>query len=121
MLYLSLFPQFLIGFYFLFFGLWNGYHWKPTIEAMVSKKIPFASPLLAFGIFLQSIAGTAIILGIGIKIAAAVLIPFDLVAVFIFHNFWCMQGEIRRLNMIIFISNTTATLGALILLLMGSI
>jgi len=39
----------LIGFYFIFFGFWNIYHWTPISEVMLKKRLP--SPL-----FLLSIA-----------------------------------------------------------------
>ncbi|MDF1645609.1 MAG: DoxX family protein [Legionellaceae bacterium] len=108
---------FLIGFYFAFFGVWNAWHWQATRDFMVTRNIPLPSILLTLGIFIQSIAGCLLMIGIYVQIAAIVLIPFNLIAVFIFHAFWMHEGELRRLNMIIFIANLTATLGALLLLL----
>jgi putative oxidoreductase len=115
--YLPIAGCFLVGFFFAFFGVWNTYHWRPTLAFMQQKKIPFSFPLLILGILIQTIAGLMLMLGIYIKLAALVLIPFDIIAVFIFHAFWNCKGEIRRLNMIIFITNLTASLGALLLLL----
>lgn len=104
----------LVGFFFLFFGVWNACHWTPTLAVMVQKKIPFASLLLALGIAVQSIAGIMLMVGFYINLAALVLIPFDIVAVLMFHPFWQFEGEVRRLNMIIFLANLTGVLGALL-------
>jgi len=109
--------RWLIGFFFLFFGIWNTYHWRPTHEFMVQRKIPFSLPFLFFGIAVETICALMLIFGFYVKIAALVLIPFDIVAVLIFHPFWIFTGENRRLNMVCFITNLTSTLGALILLL----
>ena len=29
----------LIGFYFIFFGFWNIYHWSPMIQVMLNRKL----------------------------------------------------------------------------------
>ena len=116
----SFFPAlgtFLVGFYFAFFGVWNACHWQATKDFMVTKKIPFTSFLLGLGIGLQTVAGCLLMTGFYRPLAAMLLIPFNIVAVFIFHAFWEHEGEIRRLNMIIFIANLSGTLGALCLLL----
>lgn len=107
----------LVGFYFAFFGVWNVCHWTPTLAFMLQKKLPFARVLLGVGILVQSIMGLMLMFGFYANIAAFILIPFDIVSIFIFHAFWNFNGEIRRLNMIIFIANITATLGALLLLI----
>jgi putative oxidoreductase len=107
----------LIGFYFAFFGVWNSYHWKPTLAVMMQKKIPYAKFLLGLGILIQTITGLMILLDLYSNIAALILIPFNLSAVFMFHPFWTFEGEIRRLNMIVFIANLTATMSSLLFLI----
>lgn len=106
-----------IGFFFLFFGVWNAWHWRPTLDFMRQKRILFAKPFLFFGIAWQSVAGLFLMLGLFVKLMALLLIPFVIVSVFIFHAFWNFEGEIRRLNMILFIANLTASFGGLLLLL----
>jgi uncharacterized membrane protein YphA (DoxX/SURF4 family) len=107
----------LVGFFFLFFGIWNLLHWKPTLEFMEQKKIPLATFALGFGIALEILCSLMIIADIDVQIAVLLLIPFVIVAVFIFHAFWNFEGDIRRLNMLCFITNLTSTLAALLLLL----
>lgn len=109
--------RFLVGFFFFLFGFWNGYYWRPTLDFMHQKRIPLAALLLGFGIIFQIVTGFMLMIGVYVKIAALLLIPFDIIAVLIFHAFWNFTGEVRRLNTIVFIANLTASLGALLLLL----
>jgi len=107
----------LIGFYFFFFVFWNSYHWRPTLDVMHQQCIPFAFPLLIFGICFQGITGLFIMLATYTAYAAALLVVFDVFATFVFHRFWTMEsGPARTLNTIIFIGNLTVTLGGLLLL-----
>ena len=107
----------LIGFYFVFFGLWNIYHWTPIIQVMIQKKIPLPLLTLQVGIFCQVVAGAMIMANIYVAEAALILIPFTILAVFIFHPFWKFKGESLKLNLYIFIANLTVTVGALFLLI----
>jgi uncharacterized membrane protein YphA (DoxX/SURF4 family) len=107
----------LIGFYFVFAGFWNIYHWRPIVENMTQKNIPLPFFILASGIFWETVAGFMIMFGLYVKIAALVLIPFTIIAVFIFHPFWNDRGEHRALNLSIFLANITMTVSALLLLL----
>ncbi|OGT30801.1 MAG: hypothetical protein A3E87_07570 [Gammaproteobacteria bacterium RIFCSPHIGHO2_12_FULL_35_23] len=115
--YAPILGRVLIGFFFFFFGIWNAMHWRPTLEFMYQKKIPIAMPFLFLGIAWQTITGLLLMLGIWVKLVALLLIPFDIISVLIFHAFWNFTGETRRLNMLLFVANLTATLGALLLLL----
>jgi len=108
----------LIGFYFAFFGFWNIYHWVPIVEVMAQKRVPMPYLLLPIGITWQILAGILIIFGIGTKLAALSLVPFTLVAVFIFHPFWKYRGELCALNFSIFVANCTIGLGALLSLVL---
>ena len=109
--------RFLIGFFYVFFGIWNLNHWSPTLDAMWQKRIPLAVILLALGILTQTICGLMIIFGIYVKLAALILIPFVIIVVNIFHAFWQFEGEIRQLNFLCYITHMTSSLAALILLL----
>ena len=117
---LSLLPTFshlFIGFYFVFFGVWNIYHWRPTIDIMLEDRIPSPIFFMSVGICIQIILGAMIMCGIHVKLAALLLIIFILFSIFIFHPFWKYTGEKKKNHMNKFIDNMTVTLGALILLL----
>ena len=107
----------LIGLYFTFFGIWNIYHWKPTIDVMLADRIPSPLLLLSIGISWQIILGVMIMCNIYVKLAALMLIPFTLVSIFMFHPFWKYTGEKRKLHFSTFITNLTVTMGTLIVLL----
>ena len=107
----------LIGFYFVFFGLWNIYHWKPMIEVMLQKNVPSPFFLLSIAIGWQVICGVMIMFGILTKLAALLLIPFTLLIIWMLHSYWNFKGELRKQHMALFITNFTMSLGALILLL----
>lgn len=115
--FLLVLSHILIGFYFVFYGFWNIYHWRPIMEDMNQKNIPIPFLVLACGIFWQTVAGFMIMFGIYVKLAALLLIPFTIISVFIFHPFWRHHGEQRALNLNIFIANLTVSLSALLLLL----
>jgi putative oxidoreductase len=83
----------LIGFYFVFFGVWNIYHWTRIISTMINKRIPHPYLLLPIGIGWQTIAGAMIMCSMLPKIAALSLIPFSIASVCIFHSFWNFKGE----------------------------
>lgn len=117
LLALPILGHILVGFYFAFFGLWNIYHWTPFLEVMAKKGIPHAYLLLALGITWQFTLGILIMFGIFVKLSALLLIPFVLVSLFIFHDFWNSTGETRRLNLTIFVTNLTIILGALLQLM----
>ena len=115
--YLLLLAHFLVGSYFVFFGFWNIYHWTPILKVMGEKGIPLPFLSLQIGIFLQIVTGTMLALGIYTKLAALLLIPFTLFAIFMFHPFWRHRGELFTLNFTIFAANITVTIGALLLII----
>ena len=114
---LVLISHILIGFYFIFFGVWNIYHWQPISEIMIQKKLPAPLFLLSIAIGLQIICGLMIMCGFLVKFAAILLIPFTFIIVFLLHSFWDFKGELRKQHMALFITNFTMSLGALLLLL----
>ncbi len=107
----------LIGFYFVFFGIWNIYHYRPIILAMTEKNIPHPWLALPLGIAWQVILGSMIICNLQIHLAALGLIPFTIIAICIFHPFWKYKSYDRVLNFTIFMANLTVTLGSLLLLM----
>lgn len=107
----------LIGFYFAFFGFWNIYHWRPLLMTLNERNIPMPQLVLSIGIAVQVVAGGMIMFVNYVKPATLVLLPFTIIAVYIFHPFWKFKGEDRKLNFTLFFTNITVTLGALLHLL----
>ncbi len=115
--YIPVLSHILVGFFFAFAGVWNIYNWQSIIDVLLQKKIPLPPLFLGFGILLQITCGILIILGIYVKLAALLLIPFTLIAVNTFHPFWKLEGELRTLNFTIYLTQMTSTLAVLLLLL----
>ena len=109
--------HFLIGFFFIYFGFSNFLQRTTIIHVMSEKGIPLASLVFYLGIITQTLCGVLIIVNTMVLFAAIILIVFDIVAVLLFHQFWQLDGELRRLNLIIFITNLTVVLGSLIILI----
>ena len=110
-------PAILIGFYFVFFGFWNLYHWVPMTETMVDHELPLPFLLLSFIIGFQIITGCMLMFGVLTKLVALMLIPFLFVIVLLLHPFWKFKGELRKQHMALFVTNLTMCLGALLLLI----
>ena len=111
----NLIAKILVGFFFFYYGVSNTFQRKTIIEMMLQKKIPFASAVFYLGVITQTICGMLIMCNQFLELSVSLLIVFDIVAVFVFPRFWTFEGELRRLNQIIFISNLTIVIGALIL------
>ncbi len=109
--------HFLIGFFFIYFGFSNFQQRTAIIDVMSEKGVPLAGLVFYLGIITQTLCGLLIIINTLVLFAASILILFDIVAVLLFHQFWKLEGELRRLNLIIFITNLTVVLGALIILI----
>lgn len=115
--FLPVFGHFLIGLYFVFFGVWNIYHWRPTIDIMLQDHIPSPIFLMSIGTSCQIILGVMIMCNIYIRLAALLLIVFTVFSSLVFHPFWNYSGEKKKYQMSKFIDNLTITMGALILLI----
>ena len=61
---LTMLTHFLIGSYFVFFAIWNIYHWNRIIEIMSKDNFPHPYLLLSVGIGWQAVAGFMLIFGL---------------------------------------------------------
>lgn len=116
--YLLLIARFLISILFLYAGIYNACHWSILKNALAQKKFPVSGFLLTIAIIFEISAAILIIIGFHVKIVALLLIPFTLISILVFHDFWHKPpGEVRDLNFIIFFTHITATLSALVFLI----
>ena len=109
--------QVLLGFFFAFFGVLNFTTWRVIRDYMRSIKIPCATPFLFLGILWQFVLGIMLILNFHTFYVAILLVPFTVIAALIFHQYWRCEGEVRQLNLVCFVTQLTATLGGLLLLI----
>jgi uncharacterized membrane protein YphA (DoxX/SURF4 family) len=107
----------LIGLYFVFFGVWNIYHWFSILECLSRRDIPHPYLWLSVAIVWEILAGMLIILGIFVKIAAFSLVPFVFLSIWMFYDFWNHTGDKKKFSIVMLVSNLTIALGALCLLM----
>lgn len=116
MIYFPIAGQVLVGFYFVFFGLWNCYHWRPILKRLMERKIASPLFLISLAITWQTVAGGMILFNLFPYLGAILLLPYVLIQNFLFHPFWHFSGETKKLQLSIFITHLSLSIGALLLL-----
>ena len=113
---LGVIGQILIGFFFIFMGLYNVKNRNQLRESL--KKFSFAVPEWAlFGtVGLEILAGIMIAFHFFTWIAAVYLIIFTVVVSFLLHPFWAAQGGERWKHLLV-MANNIAIIGGLFLVL----
>src|SRR3979490_75736 len=81
--------------------------------------VPFPSFMALIGACVEFFGGLAIVLGIEVRYAAALMITFVIVATLISHRFWELQGALRQAQATQF-SKNMAIIGGFVLLLAAS-
>jgi putative oxidoreductase len=87
-----------MGSYFILPGLQKIANYQTMSEYMLSHNVPFPAVLLPLTIFIQLIAGIAIIVGFKGKRAAFILAGLTLVISIYMHNFWVMPEGVERMH-----------------------
>jgi putative oxidoreductase len=78
--------------------------------------VPYASMVAPIGASVEFFGGLAVVLGIEVRYAAALMIAFVIVATLISHRFWELQDAARQMQTTQF-SKNVAIIGGLVLLL----
>jgi putative oxidoreductase len=78
--------------------------------------VPYASVMAPIGASVEFFGGLAIVLGIELRYAAALMIAFGIVATLISHRFWEFQDAVRQMQKTQF-SKNVAIIGGFVLLL----
>jgi putative oxidoreductase len=81
--------------------------------------VPMASVLAPIGAIVEFAGGIAIVLGLGTRYAAALLIAFTIVATLIAHRFWDYPADQQQVQMIQFAKNVTIIGGFLFVFVTG--
>lgn len=90
-----------------------------TAGWMASKGLPLVGVLLPLTILVELGGGIALIVGWKARWAALALAGFTLLASFIFHNFWAMQGDAVMANKLFFTKNLAVAGGLLMVFAFG--
>jgi len=83
------------------------------------RGVPASSVLGVIGACVEFFGGLAIVLGIEVRYAAALMVAFVIVATLISHRFWEFQGEVRTAQTTNFSKNVAIGGGFIILLAAG--
>ena len=92
---------------------------KDHIDRMAAFGTPFPAAAFWIGIVMQFTGCALLLTGWHADIGAILLIAFTIVATGIFHRFWTKPDPQRNLSRIMFLNNTAA-LGGLLLLLQNT-
>jgi putative oxidoreductase len=88
--------------------------------AMLSRGgVPLASVLAPLGALVELGGGIAIVLGLGTRYAAALLIAFTIVATLIAHRFWDYPPDQQQMQMVQFAKNIAIIGGFLFVFVTG--
>jgi putative oxidoreductase len=103
--------------------LWSGFGKlmapDATAAAIASKGLPFAKILAYAAGAAELILAALVVIGWQARLAALGLVAFTLVATFVFHDFWTMSGDLRRMNQIQALKNLGLIGGLLMLAAAG--
>lgn len=109
--------RYLIALFFFIFGIQNLKSRDMILSVMKQNRIPWATFIFYYGVFYEFVLTFCLFANYYTSLSALFLMLFVFVAIMMFHPFWKMSGEFRRLNQIIFITNSTIVMGALLSLI----
>lgn len=109
----------LLGGAFAFAGLRNVINRKLLTNLIGARGVPLPAVTLWLGISWQVVAGTMIICGIQLSLAALMLLAFLIAATPMFNNFWDHQGLDRANRVNGFVANLAIAGGLLGLIAQG--
>lgn len=109
----------LMGGTFAFAGLRNIINRNLLTSLIGARGVPLPAATLWLGIAWQLIAGTMILCGVQVALAAAMLLAFLVAATPMFNNFWDHQGLDRANRINGFVANLAIAGGFLALIAQG--
>lgn len=94
-----------LGLIFLMSGLNKVSNFGPVVEKMQAAGVPLPGKLLPIAILFLIVGALSLIAGARVKIGAALLAVFLVLATFYFHNFWAVEDAAKQMQMIQFMKN----------------
>ncbi len=91
-----------------------------TAGAVASKGLPMPMVMATLAAVAELGGGLLIVIGWQTRFAALALVLFTLVATYVFHGFWNMEGAARESNMIHALKNLSIVGGLLMLAAVGA-
>ena len=74
---------------------------------MAGEGVPIPGVMLAGAIVFLLAGGVSVLVGYKIRVGAALLLVFLVLATYFFHDFWTFEGEARQQQMIQFLKNVS--------------
>jgi putative oxidoreductase len=115
-MYAPVIARVLMGGMFLIAGIQKFMGLEGTAGYIASVGLPAASVLAVLVAALEVVAGAAILLGYHVKLAAAALVVFVVLATLLFHTGW----SANPMQMTLFMKNLAITAGLLYMMTFGS-
>jgi putative oxidoreductase len=106
----------LLGSIFVVSGYGKLFGLTAFAASLEQRGVPAASTIAVIGACVELFGGLAVVLGVEVRCAAALMIAFVIVATLISHRFWELQDAARRAQATQF-SKNVAIIGGFVLLL----
>jgi len=114
-----LLARILLGVIFLLSGYGKLTHLEGFAASLASRGVPMTGVLAPLGAVVEFFGGLAVILGVEVRWASALMILFVIVATLISHRFWEFQGAPRQAQNTQFMKNLAIIGGFLALMAAG--
>lgn len=101
----------------------NVQSYAPGIEWLqrsIDYLLPMTKHLILVAAIVEGVCGLMVLLGLEVRIGAALLALFLIPVTFFFHHFWFLTGEERAMQMIHFLKNLAIFGGLLLIIAFGT-
>ena len=88
-------------------------------HSLASRGVPLSGPLSVLGALVEFLGGIAIVIGLQVRWASALMILFVIVATLISHRYWELADAARRTQQTQFMKNLSIIGGFLLLMASG--
>jgi putative oxidoreductase len=95
----------LLGLIFVIAGIGKIFDFDGTAAYIATNGLPMAPALVVATIIVEAGGGAALLAGFFARPAALALIGFTLIASLVFHQFWAVEPDAQKLQMIMFLKN----------------
>lgn len=94
-----------ISIIFILSGVGKFLEYDATSQYMAAQGMTFVPFFLAIAALIEIIFGLSVFLGYKARLGALVLLLYLIPVTAIFHNFWFQEGDMSKLQMIMFMKN----------------
>jgi len=116
---LWLLGRILIGAIFVHSGFEKLMNLDGFAASLAKGGLPFSSEQAPVGAVVEFVGGLAIVLGLGTRYAALLMIAFTIVATLIAHRFWAAPPDQRHMQVVQFAKNVAIIGGFLLVFVTG--